>query len=366
MADKIRVGIVGATVTPGGSGWGARAHVPALKALPNYELLAVCTAHPDTALASARQFGAEMAFHDFDTMLAQPDVDLVAVSVRVPGHYDLVVKALEAGKAVFCEWPLGRTLEEAERMAALAKERSLRTAVGLQARSDATLMYARELVQQGYVGEVLSVSYSAISEAITERGAGRIWQADRRNGANTLRITAGHAIDSLCFVLGEFTEVTARLATKITQWHNPETDETVTVDSPDWVNVAGKLQGGAEVEFLCATVPANPSGSRFEIYGTQGTLVVGGGSNSASNRLSGARGKEPLAEMEIPARFTLVPEGTPGGQPRNVAQAYTRLADALANGAPFEPDFDHAVKHHRLINAIERSAAEGRTVPFQA
>ena len=43
MTDKIRVGIVGATVTQGGSGWGANAHVPALKALPGYELKAVCT-----------------------------------------------------------------------------------------------------------------------------------------------------------------------------------------------------------------------------------------------------------------------------------------------------------------------------------
>ncbi len=51
MAAKIRVGIVGATVTPGGSGWGANAHVPALKALSAYELKAVCTAHPETASA---------------------------------------------------------------------------------------------------------------------------------------------------------------------------------------------------------------------------------------------------------------------------------------------------------------------------
>jgi predicted dehydrogenase len=41
MTDKIRVGIVGATVTQGGSGWGANAHVPALKALPQYELAGV-------------------------------------------------------------------------------------------------------------------------------------------------------------------------------------------------------------------------------------------------------------------------------------------------------------------------------------
>ena len=53
MPMKIRVGIVGATVTVGGSGWGARTHVPALKALAgDYELKAVCTTREETALAS--------------------------------------------------------------------------------------------------------------------------------------------------------------------------------------------------------------------------------------------------------------------------------------------------------------------------
>src|SRR5438034_10430676 len=102
MAAKVRVGIVGATVTPGGSGWGATARGPALHALPDFELKAVCTAHEATATASAAAFGAELAFHDFDEMVAHPDIDLVAVVVRVPGHYSLVVRALEAGKAVFC------------------------------------------------------------------------------------------------------------------------------------------------------------------------------------------------------------------------------------------------------------------------
>src|SRR4030088_2737317 len=104
MGAKIRVGIVGATVTVGGSGWGAHAHVPALHALPEYELKAVCTAHPDTAHASAAAFGAELAFDNVDDMLAHPDVDLVVVCVRVPLHTDLVLKALNVGKAVFCEW----------------------------------------------------------------------------------------------------------------------------------------------------------------------------------------------------------------------------------------------------------------------
>ena len=89
MTERIRVGIVGATVTQGGSGWGANAHVPALRALPRYELKAVCTAHEDTARASAAAFGVERAFHRFGDMVADPEIDLVVVCVRVPGHRDL-------------------------------------------------------------------------------------------------------------------------------------------------------------------------------------------------------------------------------------------------------------------------------------
>jgi hypothetical protein len=111
MTDKIRVGIVGATVTQGGSGWGANAHVPALKALPGYELKAVCTSHEDTAKASAAAFGVERAFHRFSDMAADPDIDLLVVCVRVPGHRDLVMAGLEAGKAVLCS---GRSAPVAE------------------------------------------------------------------------------------------------------------------------------------------------------------------------------------------------------------------------------------------------------------
>jgi predicted dehydrogenase len=97
VADTIRVGIVGATVTPGGSGWGANAHIPALQALPSYELKAVCTAHAETAKASAEKFGAALAFHDMKAMVAHPDVDLIAVVVCVPLHRQLVM-AGDCGK----------------------------------------------------------------------------------------------------------------------------------------------------------------------------------------------------------------------------------------------------------------------------
>src|SRR5262249_58838802 len=102
MPDKIRVGIVGATVTQGGSGWGQNAHVPALKGLPDYELKAVCTAHEVTAKASAAAFGAERAFYRFGDMAAHPEIDLIAVCVRVPGHHDLVMAGLPAATPRVC------------------------------------------------------------------------------------------------------------------------------------------------------------------------------------------------------------------------------------------------------------------------
>jgi len=381
MPSKIRVGIVGATVTVGGSGWGARTHVPALHALPEFELKAVCTAHEDTALASQKAFGTDLAFHNFEAMAACPEIDLITVVTRVPTHYGLVMRALQAGNAVYCEWPLAATPEQAMQMASLAAERSLYTAVGLQAHSDPTLMYARELIGQGYIGEVLGVDFAYIGQASTRRGNGRIWQSDRRAGANILTIGGGHAIDALSFVLGDFTEVSARLATKVAEWYNTDTGQTVPVDSPDWVSVSGRLQSQAEVSFLVAAVPALPEGRRtFEIYGREGTLSIGAGTHAGTvegkaernpsvyhgpNQLFGARGKEPLTPMETPARFTLIPDSVPPGPPRNVAQAYVRLARAMAEGKPFDPGFAHAVKVHKLLEALEQSAATGTAVSLK-
>src|SRR5688572_24974364 len=91
---KIRVGIVGANVH---YGWGSRAHLPALTHLPDYELVAVCTAHQETAEETAKQFGVPLAFHDHQEMLRHPDIDAVAVVVRVPLHYRLTMDALRAG-----------------------------------------------------------------------------------------------------------------------------------------------------------------------------------------------------------------------------------------------------------------------------
>ncbi|MGE0228141.1 MAG: Gfo/Idh/MocA family protein [Dehalococcoidia bacterium] len=363
MAATIRVGIVGATVTPGGSGWGANAHVPALQGLSDFELKAVCTAHAETAEASARAFGAELAFHDIDEMARHPEVDLVVVSVRVPWHRDLVMAGLRAGRPVFCEWPLGANLAEAKEMADLARDQGLRTAVGLQGRSDPAVRYAADLVARGELGEILSANLSVMTQAAWERGSGRVWQHLRANGANTLTIAGGHGLDAMCAVLGEFSEVTARTATRVTEWRDTDLNQMVTVDSPDIIGLAGVLTSGVEVSAHVAAVP-RPSGSRLEVYGRNGTLtlVSGGALSTGPNQIFAALRDADLTALPVPDEYTLVPEGTPAGPPRNVAQGYARLAEVWEGDVPFKPDFEHALTRHRLLDAIERSSAEGRAV----
>jgi predicted dehydrogenase len=363
VADKIRVGIVGATVTPGGSGWGAKAHVPALQALSGYELKAVCTAHEETARASAEKFGAELAFHDMNEMVAHPDIDLITVVVRVPLHRQLVMAAIEANKPVCCEWPLGAHLADATEMTDRAKAAGIPTLVGLQAQSDPAVMYARDLVANDDIGEIVTVNLSVMVGAITERGDGRIWQGIRANGANPMTIPGGHSIDALCYILGEFAEVSARVTTRINMWKHAVTGKDFPVDAPDTVTAAGVLKSGAEVSYQVASVPYSASGTCMEIYGCKGTLVLTSKSlNIGPTQLHLAIGNAKMAEIIPPDSYRLIPVDMATGPGRNVGQAYARFADAIKSGTADTPDFNDAVRRHALIDAMERSYRESKVI----
>ena len=167
------------------------AHVPALQALPDFEISAVCTSRQDSADAAAKHYGVPLAFCDAEKLARDPNVDLVTVSVKVPDHYLPVMAAIEAGKHVYCEWPLGRNTDEAAQMLRAAERRGVCHAVGLQGQVSPAICYAKDLIAEGYVGRVLSA---------TMIGCAPNWgptidcayQADSANGANLLTITGGH------------------------------------------------------------------------------------------------------------------------------------------------------------------------------
>ena len=357
--EQIRVGIIGANAN---YGWSMRAHLPALLALPEYELTAVCTAHRETAEESAKYYGARLAFHNYQEMVGHPDIDLVSVSVRVPLHHKMVMAALDAGKHVYCEWPLGANLTEAEEIASLAQAKGVRHMVGLQARSDPALLRLRELLAENYVGEVLACNMTMFLPGLLQRGLDRAWMADRDNGANTLTIATGHAIDVLCFCVGEFQELSAQSAVQVRVWETPESPNKVDVTAPDNVLVNGTLSNGAVASVHVARVPWHGTGWRMEVYGREGTLVASSDEmvQYAQIRLQGGLSQDrELKELPIPERLTWVPGEVPLGRPFNVAQMYRRLSQAIQEGNGVQPDFDLAVRRHRLLDVIQRSSDQG-------
>src|SRR5437763_2061896 len=158
--STLGVGIIG--VSPH-RGWAATAHIPALRALPNYEIRALSAHSAESARTLGEVFGVSAVFSDLERLVTQPDIDVVAVTVKVPHHRELVTAALAAGKAVYCEWPLGRDLGEARAMAALAAKQRVRTVVGLQARQAPAIEFVQELLRDGYIGEVLSTTMAGLS-----------------------------------------------------------------------------------------------------------------------------------------------------------------------------------------------------------
>src|SRR5438067_28797 len=154
------VGIIGVSPV---RGWAATAHIPALRALPNYEIRALSAHSAESAHAAGEMFGVSAVFSDHEQLVSQPDIDMVAVTVKVPHHRELVSAALAAGKAVYCEWPLGRDLDDAKAMAALATKQGVHTVVGLQGRQAPAIEFISDLLRDGYVGEVLSTTVVGVS-----------------------------------------------------------------------------------------------------------------------------------------------------------------------------------------------------------
>src|SRR5436309_14146191 len=240
--STLGVGIIGVNPT---RGWAATAHIPALHALPSYEIRALSAHSAESAQAAGEAFGVSAVFPDHEQLVTQPDIDLVAVTVKVPHHRELVSAALAAGKAVYCEWPLGRDLDDARAMAALAAEQGMRTVVGSQARQAPAIEFVQELLRDGYVGEVLSTTMIGLSVPGGVVGRANAYMLDKTNGANVLTIAVGHSLDILNYVLGEFTSLSAVSNLRRPLITVEETGQQIVKTAADQIALFGTLTSGA-------------------------------------------------------------------------------------------------------------------------
>src|SRR5213595_3240610 len=298
------VGIIGVSPV---RGWAATAHIPALRALPSYEIRALSAHSAESARAAGEMYGVSAVFSDHEQLVTRPDIDVVAVTVKVPHHRELVSAALAAGKAVYCEWPLGHDLDDARAMAALAAEKGVRTVVGLQARQAPAIEFVQQLLRDGYVGEVLSTTLVGLSIPGDVVGQPNAYMLDKSNGANVLTIAVGHSLDILNHVLGEFADLSAVSNLRRPLITIEETGEQIVKTAPDQVAVIGTLTSGATASIHIREAVAGGIGFQWEINGTDGTLRIT--ADAAYPEIypltvAGAPGRKEPAELAVPAALT--------------------------------------------------------------
>jgi predicted dehydrogenase len=357
----IGVGIIGLGAN---GGWAERSHLPALRAVPGYELRALSTSSKESAERSGHKHGVSRTFGTAAELAACDEVDLVVVAVKVPHHRELVRTALGAGKSVLCEWPLGNGLAEAEDMARQARSRAVPTVVGLQARSHPALAYVRDLVADGYVGEVLSTTVVGSGGAWGATvGPGDHYVLDAANGVTLLTVPFAHTLDGLASVLGEPEDLRIHLASRRTSAVDTGSGRPVPMTAADQVVASGRLPGGAVATFHYRGGVSRGTNFRWEINGTEGDLVITapiGHLQLSPITIEGGRGTSAgLAPLTVPESYVRVPRLDPHADAPAyaVAHAYQRFLDDLREGGtPGVPDFAHGAARHRGIESAITTA----------
>jgi predicted dehydrogenase len=366
--DQIQVGVIG--VNPS-RGWATAAHLPALSVLPDFRTVAVASTRAEGAEAVAAQFRVPHAFDNPFDLIACPEVDVVAISVKVPDHAPLIRAAIDAGKHIYCEWPLGIDDTEARELTRLAEAKGIHHLVGLQAYVSSGARFVEQLVQQGLLGKVNAASLVVLTPSIggTEVAQALAYTADRTTGTNLMTTSAGHALAALSRTVGDVADISAVVETLHSEVRVVETGERIPNDAPNEVAAIGLLTTGAVVSLAVhGGTPISAPRFSFRIIGTEGALLVrpttlGDSINVGDWKVTLARPDGSAEELPVPAETNELP---PSGPAKNVARMYDELGSAMRAGRRAVPDFRMALKFHEVVAAIQLSADIGRRIHVQA
>jgi predicted dehydrogenase len=292
--------------------------------------------------------------------------------VKVPGHYDAIKPALEAGKDVFSEWPLARTLADAEEFVQLAKKKNVRTLVGLQARQSPAILKAKEFVESGKLGRILDtqmfghgVGWGSIAPEFM------LYSVEEKNGVTLASIPFAHSVDALCFVLGEIESLNATKKNLLPEIALVDMEfkpiKQVRKDAHDHISITGTLvsDGAVDVQYIGGF---SRTGRNFywEINGMEGSLVLTapvGHIQTCEPTLEyinsdGTRETIEVEKSEVVREHDYI---HPGDLAFNVGTAWDAWAGdetAKSKGASVAT-FEDALLRHKMLDAIFRSAEEG-------
>jgi predicted dehydrogenase len=355
--QKIRIGFIG--LKPD-SHWAAAANLPALRSLADdFEIVGVANRSYESSKKSAEALNLPHAFENTQSLISSTEIDLVVVTVKVPYHFELVSAALNAGKHVFCEWPLGNGLEEGRKLAELASQKGVVAAIGTQMRYAPEVTYLKQLIADGYVGKVLSTTLIGAGGSWgNEATEDHYYLYDQANGATLQAIPLAHTLVGLTEVLGSIDQLSARMLTQFDQVRITDTGDLKGKNTQDQLLIHGTLKGGAALSVHYRGGITRGTNLLWEINGTEGDLQVTGENGHGQIvqlAIKGAKGEEKVLKTLTP------PASVYNGWPsfsgaRNVGHLYALIAEDIRTGSRKAPDFQDGVVLHELVDRIEKSS----------
>ncbi|MEM9265441.1 MAG: Gfo/Idh/MocA family oxidoreductase [Cyanobacteria bacterium P01_F01_bin.13] len=289
-----------------GTGYGQKIHIPGFKAHHRTEVVAVYHRDRNQAQAIAERHDIPHACDTIEAVVALPQVQAVSVATPPFTHYAMATAALQAGKHLLLEKPTTLNVQEAKQLHTLAQQHHVAAVMDFEFRFIPAWQRLAELLQEGYVGQkrLIKIDWIAGSRANPQRAWN--WYARKDQGGGALGSIGSHMFDYVAWLFGPVKRLSANLSTTITQRPDPETGEYKSVDSDDTCSITLELVDGTPVQVTLSAVALAGRGHWIEIYGDQGTLVLGNANQKDyihGFTLSGSQAGAPLAPLDIPERL---------------------------------------------------------------
>lgn len=334
----IRVGVVGAHPE---RSWARDSHIPAIAQVPGLKLSAVVTRSEGSAREAAAAFGAEHWFTDVAALCASGSVDLIAVCVKVPEHYAVVRAALAGGKHLYCEWPLGRTVDEADALAMAAERAGVHHAIGLQGAAAPAVRRAQALIAAGRIGRIRCARIVSTTAGYAARlPSVYAYLNGTGSGANLTTILGGHTLDLAERLMGEVRGISALGTIQHREVHVTDTGEVIARTTPDHILIVARFANGSAASIEISGDRGADTAFTFEMDGTEGTLkLIGGhphGFQAGELRLEINGAPETLTRTAA--------TGGLRGAAANVGEVYVGLARDIQEGTRSVAGFAHAAR----------------------
>jgi predicted dehydrogenase len=338
-------------------------------AIPRPVLQTVCTSREESAQAAAREGGFTAWVTDVNEMIADPDIDVIDVSLPNQFHKPVVLHALGAGKAVYCEKPLAGTVEDARAIAAAVRAGGAPFGMVFQYRFFPAIMKAKELLDSGRIGRIFTWRAEYLHSGYQNPNRPLSWRMKKEEGGSgALGDLGSHVIDLVRYLLGEFDEVQGHLETFITERpvaKGASEKGTVTVDDVAWfrARMANGSVGSLEASrFATGTM----DDLRIWIYGDKGALkfdlmdpsfLYFFDDGKPSGDFGGERGWQRFETAQYYPGAKAPPARAPIGWVRSHAENQFAFLKAVAEGTAPSPGIEDGLRTQLVIDAVERSAA---------